>query len=379
VTFRPFWVAPPPVGPPVRVRAEEGGPAWLVTRFADVRQALSDPGLSADTAAPGYPVGPGHRGASTGGSMIRLDGRDHQALRRLFVGEFAPHRLDPALVTAAAELVADRLAAAGPGSDLVPVVAVPMVETVVAGLLGVPPEGRAELAARVRHLHDVTFPHAELDAAERGFLDWLGAALDAADRDDLLGRLAREHVRPGHLSRADAALNLRLIVAASLQTTSSMVALGLLGLLEHADTRRLVADPGALETAVEEVLRHWSVVQTGPRRVAVADTVVGGRPVRAGEGVICSLPAANRDPDGLHRSADSLAGIDVERAGRRHVAFGYGPHQCLGQHLARLELVTLYRVLLTRFPRLRPAVPREELRFRADADIYDVAALPVTW
>ena len=100
---------------------------------------------------------------------------------------------------------------------------------------------------------------------------------------------------------------------------------------------------------------------------------VGG--VRAGDGVIICGPAADRD-ETVFADADRL---DVERGSRRHLAFGHGPHQCIGQNVARLELEVVLATLLRRIPGLRLAVGFDELRFKEDSSFYGLHSLPVTW
>lgn len=344
-TYEPYRVATDlhRPGPPLRVAAENGSAAWLVTRWEDAREALSDPLLSADPSLPGYPAGPGHRGASTGGSMIRLDGAAHRRVRRMFTGEFSVHRVErmrPLIASCVASAVAD-LRAQGPGADLIPTVALTVPQAVILRLIGVPESEVPATIAAARHLHDRTFPRSSLASAEEAFLARLRALVRRGPADDLTGRL----VASGELTEDEAVVNLRLVVAASVQTTSSMIGLAVLSRL---------TDPSR---SVDDLLADWSVVQTGPRRVAVADTSIGGVPVRAGEGVVVSLPAANasRPP------------------GAGHVAFGFGPHQCLGQHLARTELDEVLNGL---FP-VRPATP--DLRTYDASVIYGVESLPVTW
>ncbi|MGP3920505.1 cytochrome P450 [Nonomuraea sp. 10N515B] len=102
---------------------------------------------------------------------------------------------------------------------------------------------------------------------------------------------------------------------------------------------------------------------------------VSGTLVRAGEGLIMNLPAANRDPVFL----DNPDTLDIDHNTRAHMAFGYGVHQCPGQTLARAELEIALPTLLRPLPNLRLAVPLEQIRFRNDMSIYGVHALPVTW
>ncbi|WP_040025519.1 cytochrome P450, partial [Streptomyces sp. 150FB] len=173
--------------------------------------------------------------------------------------------------------------------------------------------------------------------------------------------------------------NAILLLIAGHETTANMTALGTLALLRNPEQLAVVRDtddPGRVALAVEELLRYLTIVHTGRRRVATEDVEVAGHLVRAGEGVILVTDSANRDPEAFP-DADRL---DIDRPGvRRHMAFGHGTHQCLGQNLARTELQLAYPALLRRFPNLATAVPDEELRFKDDMLVYGLHALPVTW
>lgn len=110
-------------------------------------------------------------------------------------------------------------------------------------------------------------------------------------------------------------------------------------------------------------------------RIAAEDVTVGGVTIRAGEGVLCAINTANRDEEVFPGGA----ALDVGRDARRHVAFGFGVHQCLGQPLARVELQIALETLLHAAADLRLAVPFEDVPFRHDMGIYGVHALPVAW
>ena len=178
---------------------------------------------------------------------------------------------------------------------------------------------------------------------------------------DLLGRLARQ-VRAGELTREDAGGMAMLLLVAGHETTANMISLGTLTLLRAPEQAARVRDGDAAvaRRAVEELLRLLTVVHLGRRRVARSDVELRGTRIRAGEGVIAAGEAANRDPEAFPAPDD----LDVERSATRHVAFGFGIHQCLGQHLARVELQVAYPALLRRFPGLRVAGGLDELSFR---------------
>jgi cytochrome P450 len=123
------------------------------------------------------------------------------------------------------------------------------------------------------------------------------------------------------------------------------------------------------------MLRYLSVVQFGLFRHVMEDIPLGEETIRAGEYLIAALSSGNRD-ESVFPDPDR---IDLSRKASAHLAFGFGPHQCLGQQLARVELHEVYTRLYRRIPTLRLAVPFEEIRFKNNTLVYGVTALPVTW
>src|SRR6202007_1770505 len=173
--------------------------------------------------------------------------------------------------------------------------------------------------------------------------------------EDAVSDLA-ERVKAGELSVKEAAqLGTGLLIAGH-ETTSNMIGLGVLVLLENPDQLAVIRDaedPKVLASAVEELLRYLSIIQNGQRRVAVEDIHIAGEVIRAGDGIIIDLAPANWDSDAfpeperlyLHRS-----GAD------RNVAFGYGRHQGVGQQLARAALQIVFLTLFRRVPALALAL-----------------------
>jgi cytochrome P450 len=211
-----------------------------------------------------------------------------------------------------------------------------------------------------------------------GYLRELVARKEAEPGDDLISRLLREHVAAGDIDRDTVAMNGHILLNAGHETTANMIALGTLFLLRHPDDLARIRDtddPKVVAGAVEELLRHLTIVHSLVARIAVEDVTIGGQLIRAGEGMVMNLPAGNRDPEFLAEPDEFDIGRDV----RGHVAFGHGTHQCIGQILARAELEIALPTLLRRLPDLQLAVPFEELRFRGDMSIYGVHELPVTW
>ena len=160
-----------------------------------------------------------------------------------------------------------------------------------------------------------------------------------------------------------------------------MLALGALTLLEQpvlAD--RLRTGDLAVGPFVEELLRHLSVVQVAFPRFARTATQIGGVDIGAGDIVICSLSAANRDTVfGGDPARPDPEQMDPARPAVPHLAFGYGIHRCLGAELGRMELRSALPALLRRLPGLRLAVPAQEVEFRTLSLVHGVRSLPVTW
>jgi cytochrome P450 len=155
-----------------------------------------------------------------------------------------------------------------------------------------------------------------------------------------------------------------------------MIATGTLVLLnDPGQLAELRADPALLPGAVEELLRYLTVVHLVVLRVATEDIEIGGQLIRAGEGVIPLNFSANRD-EAHYPDPDRF---DIHRAARDHFAFGHGIHQCVGQSLARAELLVVWETLLRRIPTLEPAIPAEDVQVKLFSQISGVSALPVTW
>lgn len=202
----------------------------------------------------------------------------------------------------------------------------------------------------------------------------------AEPAEDMVTDLGKR-VKDGELSVREATqLGTGMLIAGH-ETTANMIGLGIVALLGDPDKiaeRTAVFrgdDDAAIAGAVEELLRYLSIIHTGQRRVALEDIEIGGETIRAGEGIIIDLAPANWD--GTVFPEPEL--LDLTRPARQHMAFGFGPHQCVGQQLARAEMVIAFRTLFRRIPTLRLAVGVDEIPFKNDRLAYGVYELPVTW
>ncbi len=153
-----------------------------------------------------------------------------------------------------------------------------------------------------------------------------------------------------------------------------MITLGTYALLRNPDQAARLGEPGMMSTGVDELIRYLSIVHNGVLRKAVRDVTVGDQLVRAGEHVAVVLESANRDP----RFMSDADRLDLDRRSA-HVGFGYGAHQCLGQHLARLELTVALPELFRRVQGLRAVQPESDIPFKNDMLVYGIRELLVEW
>ncbi|MFI5664194.1 cytochrome P450 [Streptomyces sp. NPDC051684] len=369
-----------------RVRIWDGSSPWLVTRYDQLRMLLGDPRVSADVNGPGYP----HRSAGQkAGSQARrtflnMDDPEHARIRRMVTAPFAVKKVEalrPSVQKIVDGLIDEMLAGPKP-VDLVQAFALPVPSLVICELLGVPYEDHDLFQRNTKVIVKRDSVPEETVAATTALADYLEdllAAKEARPQDDLLSELATKRVATGEMTRREAAHMGVLLLAAGHETTANMIALGTLALLEHPDqlaALRGTEDPKAVSGAVEELLRYLNITHSGRRRVALADIEIDGQVIRAGEGIVLANEVANRDPRAFAGNPDEL---DLTRDSRRHVAFGYGVHQCLGQPLARVELQVVYSTLYRRIPTLALATGFDQLEFKHDGLVYGVYELPVTW
>jgi cytochrome P450 len=357
----------------------DGTACWLVTGYDEVRAVLADARFSADARTPGFPfLSAGQRELATAKpSFIRMDDPEHARLRRMVTKDFLVKRIEELRpgIQDIVDRAVDRMTEGRSSADLVADFALPIPSLVICLMLGVPYEDHELFQSLSRTLLDNCTTRPE---AERAHAQLMGYLAELAERkrqhpgDDILSRLA---AREDLTDQETASLGFLLLVTGH-ESTANMTAVSVLALLRRPDQAELLRrDSELARGAVDELLRHLTIIHLGLGRAATEAVRVGEVTVEAGEGVICMLSTANRDEQLFGAAHD----LDLTRDARRHVAFGYGVHQCLGQTLARVELQIVLTTLLRRLPALRLAVPADQLTYNQDNIVYGLRELPVTW
>lgn len=385
--------APPPeamelaaVAPLSRVRIWDGSTPWLITGYEAARALFADARVSVDDRKPGFPHWNEHMLATVHKrprSVFTADAEEHTFYRRMLSKPFTFKRVEglrPAIQKITDDAI-DAILAGPQPADLVAVLALPVPTEVICEMLGVPYEDHGFFQ---EHANVGLARYAKPEDGMKGamslakYLSNLVEAKMANPAEDAVSDIA-ERVTAGEISVKEAAQLASGLLIAGHETTANMIGIGVLALLENPEQLAFLRDtddPKAVANAVEELLRYLSIIQNGQRRVATEDIEIAGETIKAGEGIIIDLNPANWDAT-VFPEPDRL---DLQRPDAdKHLAFGFGRHQCVGQQLARAELQIVFSTLLRRIPTLAPAKPIEEIPFKNDKLAYGVYELPVTW
>jgi cytochrome P450 len=379
-------------GPVRHVVMPHGAAVWMVTRYDDVRALLNDPRVSKDgrrmsemyvrhsgaVVGDGEAVEPGFDD-NLSLHMLNSDPPLHTRLRAQVSKAFtlsSMRRLRPRI-----EQVTDELLDAMDGKtevDLVEALAIPLPLIMICELHGIPPEDRDSWQRWSTRLVGSGHPPAEVTEASGRVTEYVHRLIEirrASPGDDLVSEMVRiMDSDSGQLSRDELTAMVFVLVAAGLDTPMRQIGVAVYNLLTHPEElAKLRADPSMISAAVDELMRFDGTVATSSFRFAIDDIQVGDVTIPAGEMVLLSLASANRDSAHF----DDPGRLDLGRRQLGNLAFGHGPHYCIGAHLAKQEMEIALARLITRFPNLRLAVKPDELRWEDGNLLRCLEELPV--
>jgi len=352
------------------------GAIWGITRYDDLKDVSRNPEVFSNAGGirPGFAPLP---------MMIDMDDPAHLQRRKLVNKGFTPRRVrdsEAAVVRACTEIL-DAVCERGE-ADLVGDIAAHLPMIMIGDALGVRAEHRADLLRWSDDMvkgQDVNATAAQLDAAATAFGEYWAYATEviadrrANPRDDLMSVLVHAEVDGTRFEDDEIIHESLLILVGGDETTRHVISGGVHQLLLHPDQWKAVAaDAAARPTAVEEMLRWVSPIKNMVRTVT-SDTELRGQQLREGDELMLLYPSANRD-EGVF---DDPFRFDVMRTPNEHVAFGFGPHFCLGASLARLEISVMLDQLLGRLPDLELVDPETDPPLRPANFISGIERLPV--
>ncbi|MFG2525395.1 cytochrome P450 [Streptomyces sp. NPDC048527] len=374
------------VGRVVRIQTTFAGEGWLITRHEDAQRLAGDPRLSVDA----HHAGPELQSRLAEfkfrfvdclpETMLVMDPPEHTRLRRMVAKEFTPRRMSglAPYIEETVHRLLDPLPADGT-TDLVPALAEQLPTMVISRLLGLGEEEAAHLRPLVSVLTELPVDSevaARVETARDAVWGYLSRVVEEKRRqpdEGLLSALVSAHDDEGRLTDTELTSMAGLLFAGGAETTTQMIGSGLLLLLRHPDqAAKLVDSPELIPSTVDELLRYESPVTLGLIRYAVEDITIDGVTIPRGDLVFVGVASANHDP----RCFPEPERLDVARPNNPHLAFGHGPHYCLGAPLARLELQVVFTTLLRRYPHLSLACHPGEVPWRSSA-LRGPASLPV--
>ncbi|WP_330329216.1 cytochrome P450 [Streptomyces sp. NBC_00536] len=376
-------------GPLVRVVLPGGVACYAVTHHAEARALLTDPRIVKDINA----WGAWQRGeipldwpliglANPGRSMLTVDGDEHRRLRTLVAQALTVRRVERLRtgIEALTKGMLDELAGvpAGETVDLKARFAYPLPMNVISELMGVDAADHPRMKELFEKFFSTQTLPEEVPQMMADLAALFGRIVESKRQspgDDLTSALIAASEDGDHLTTEEITNTLQLMVAAGHETTISLIVNAVVALETHPEQRALVlAGEVPWENVIEETLRWSTPTSHVLIRFAAEDVEVGSAVLPKGEGLIVSFGAIGRD-EGRH--GETAGVFDVTRTPNRHISFGHGPHVCPGAALSRLEAAVALPALYTRFPGLRLAVGREELRNKPVVTQNDLFDLPV--
>jgi cytochrome P450 PksS len=373
--------------PVCQFRLPDGQKAWLVTRYDDVAFALKDERFAKDRfrtltpeqlkRQPWMPaiVRPLMR------NMLDSDPPDHTRLRSLVQKAFTPRRVEAMRdrIESLAKELLDSIENRRQ-FDLIHDYALPLPATVIAEILGVPAKDRHKFhrwSSAIITLSWSKWDMLKSIPAVWSFLRYTRKLVRQRrdePADDMVTALIQAREGDDRFSEDELVAMIVLLLIAGHETTVNLVANGMLALLTNPEQlQQLRENPARIESAIEELLRFASPLDTATERYVREDVSIAGVDIRAGDLVYAAISSANRDESQFKRPND----LDITRDPNKHLSFGLGIHFCLGASLARVEGQITINALLQRIPNLQLAVPAQSLKWRRGMVLRGMKSLPL--
>jgi cytochrome P450 len=316
-----------------------------------------------------------------GETMQALDEPDHRRLRGLIAKAFTPRYVQG--LRPLIQQIADELLDSVQGQsqmELVKDFALPLPINVISEMMGVPADKWEQILTWSDTLASAgLMPTVEQKIQMHGFLTYVAQLVTEKRQhpaNDLISQLIQVEEEGQHLKESELIASIAHLIFAGHETTSGLISIGTLMLLDHPEQfSRLKADPQLIPAAVEELLRFNGPITLFPPRFATEALEIGGQQIQRGDILIILPPSINRD-EAQFEQADTL---DITRHIDRNAAFGYGIHMCLGMPLARMEGEIAFTTLLRKMPNLRLAVPRDAVPWSASGSLRGLISLPVAF